>query len=172
MPLGVALVPPEAIVFVSDRCGAPTAGRLYSTAANLPSPTGAAACATALIPLWDRGGRQGCGSLPGLELSIWGINAMARKPFRDISPSTYRISLRKIVVPRFMSNLVSGLEFAAERDDLLPVLIYSHNSLKELEGRVLIESDVGLAYDRSLAQTEIWPQHPRVRPSVRSVGQA
>jgi len=55
---------------------------------------------------------------------------MARKLFCEISPLTYKISVKKERLKRHIENLCSGIKFAKTRsDDLLPVLINKHNSL-------------------------------------------
>ncbi|WP_104081385.1 VanW family protein [Cryobacterium sp. Y11] len=81
---------------------------------------------------------------------------MARKLFCDISPFTYRISLRKMIMLRHLNNLVHRVQFATERADPLPVLIYSHNSLiRRTLGNVDLQLQENKAVNLTLAAPHI-----------------
>ena len=55
---------------------------------------------------------------------------MKRKLFCELCPLTYRISTEKEILKRHLSDLHKGIRFAkAQTEDLLPVLVYRHNSL-------------------------------------------
>ena len=53
-----------------------------------------------------------------------------RKLFCEISPFTYRLSMEKEILKRHVRDIVAHTRFASEQsDELLPVLVYQHNSL-------------------------------------------
>lgn len=55
---------------------------------------------------------------------------MPRKLFCELSPLTYRISVRKEIMKRSLYDLRPGVRFAAEQNPApLPVLVYRHKSL-------------------------------------------
>jgi vancomycin resistance protein VanW len=55
---------------------------------------------------------------------------MKRKLFCEISPFTYRLSMEKEILKRHIQDMLHKTLFAKERTkDLLPVIIYRHNSL-------------------------------------------
>ncbi|MDH6236677.1 VanW family protein [Cryobacterium sp. CG_9.6] len=54
---------------------------------------------------------------------------MSRRLFSNISPFTYRLSVRKMIALRQLRNLMHPVRFATSRADLLPVILYRHNSL-------------------------------------------
>ena len=55
---------------------------------------------------------------------------MSRKLFCEISPLTYQISMQKCIAVRHIKNALSKEKFAkTKQKELLPVVIYKHNSL-------------------------------------------
>ena len=55
---------------------------------------------------------------------------MGRKLFCELSPFTYRISVRKEIIKRSMKDLFSSVKFAHQKSaELLPVVIKTHKSL-------------------------------------------
>ena len=55
---------------------------------------------------------------------------MSRKLFCELCPFTYRLSMEKEILKRRLNDLVQRIPFATQRTkELLPVLIYRHNSL-------------------------------------------
>ena len=55
---------------------------------------------------------------------------MNRKLFCEIAPWTYRVSVEKCILARKVRDKLRGMKFAMEKSsELLPVLVYKHNSL-------------------------------------------
>jgi len=55
---------------------------------------------------------------------------MSRKLFCEISPLTYKISMKKCIFLRNLEDLFSNQKFALEKqEEKLPIVIYKHNSL-------------------------------------------
>ena len=55
---------------------------------------------------------------------------MNRRLFCTISPFTYKLSVWKCRIKRHLQNLQMHPKFAKEKsEELLPVIIYRHNSL-------------------------------------------
>lgn len=55
---------------------------------------------------------------------------MKRKLFCEISPLTYKISVKKNIIQRNISDVIKGTSFAGtKQEEKLPVLIYEHKSL-------------------------------------------
>jgi vancomycin resistance protein VanW len=84
------------------------------------------------------------------------MNTMARMLFGDISPFTYRIALRKMIVFRHIRNLVHRVRFATHRAEPLPILLYSHNSLiRRTLGNVDLQLQENKAVNLTLAAPHI-----------------
>lgn len=55
---------------------------------------------------------------------------MNRKLFCEIAPWTYRVSVEKCILARKVRDKLKMVQFAKEKSsDLLPILVYKHNSL-------------------------------------------
>ncbi len=55
---------------------------------------------------------------------------MERELFCEISPFTYRLSMEKEILKRHIQDMLHKTLFAKEQTkDVLPVIIYRHNSL-------------------------------------------
>jgi len=81
---------------------------------------------------------------------------MARRLFGDISPFTYRISLRKMIALRRVRNLTHRVRFATHRAAPLPVLLYSHNSLiRRKLGNVDLQLQENKAVNLALAAPHV-----------------
>lgn len=81
---------------------------------------------------------------------------MARRLFGDISPLTYRISLRKMIALRRIRNLTHRVRFATGRATPLPVLLYSHNSLiRRKLGNVDLQLQENKAVNLALAAPRV-----------------
>ena len=58
------------------------------------------------------------------------IFRMRRKLFCEIAPWAYRLSVEKCILARKVRDKLRGMKFAMEKSsELLPVLVYKHNSL-------------------------------------------
>ena len=60
----------------------------------------------------------------------WGNMSKKRKLFCEISPFTYKISVAKCQIVRFIKNLLTKNMATSKSDDLLPFTIYKQSSLK------------------------------------------
>lgn len=91
---------------------------------------------------------------------------MKRKLFCEISSGTYRISVIKCRLLRFIKDLLRFNKFAEQKsDELLPVIIYKHNSLiRRKLGNVDMQLQENKAVNLSLAA-------PRVNKVIIEPGQ-
>lgn len=82
---------------------------------------------------------------------------MKRKLFCELCPLTYRISTEKEILKRHLSDLHKGIRFAkAQTEDLLPVLVYHHNSLiRRRLGNVNMQLQENKAVNLALATPHI-----------------
>lgn len=82
---------------------------------------------------------------------------MERKLFCEISPLTYKISMYKCITVRHIKNLLSKEKFAkTKQKELLPVLIYKHNSLiRRKLGNVDLQLQENKAVNLSIAAPKI-----------------
>ena len=82
---------------------------------------------------------------------------MKRKLFCEISPTTYRISRRKRIVMRCISDFLCGKTFANKKvDEKLPTLIYQHSSLiRRTLGNTDIQLQENKACNLSLAAPKV-----------------
>ena len=82
---------------------------------------------------------------------------MERKLFCEISPLTYKISMYKCITVRHIKNLLSKEKFAkTKQKELLPVVIYKHNSLiRRKLGNVDLQLQENKAVNLSIAAPKI-----------------
>ena len=82
---------------------------------------------------------------------------MERKLFCEISPLTYKISMYKCITVRYIKNLLSKEKFAKTKQrELLPVVIYKHNSLiRRKLGNVDLQLQENKAVNLSIAAPKI-----------------
>lgn len=82
---------------------------------------------------------------------------MSRKLFCEISPLTYRISVRKNIVIRHINDLFSRSKFANKKSkDKLPVIIYEHKSLiRRVLGNVDMQLQENKAINLSIAAPKV-----------------
>lgn len=80
-----------------------------------------------------------------------------RKLFCEISPLTYKISVRKCIAMRNIKDTFSSVDFAREkRDDLLPVVAYRHSSLiRRTLGNVDLQLQENKAVNLSIAAPKV-----------------
>jgi len=89
---------------------------------------------------------------------------MKRKLFCEISPFTYRLSMEKEILKRYLKDFFRKTHFAKERvETSLPILIYQHNSLiRRRLGNVNMQLQENKAVNLALAIGHIdgliiWP---------------
>lgn len=82
---------------------------------------------------------------------------MSRKLFCEISPLTYQISMYKCITLRHIKNILSKEKFAkTKQKELLPVVIYKHNSLiRRKLGNVDLQLQENKAVNLSIAAPKI-----------------
>lgn len=82
---------------------------------------------------------------------------MGRKLFCEISPLTYQISMYKCITMRHIKNILSKEKFAKTKTkELLPVVIYKHNSLiRRKLGNVDLQLQENKAVNLSIAAPKI-----------------
>ncbi len=82
---------------------------------------------------------------------------MARKLFCELSPTCYRISVKRLILKRNITDAFSGRKFAVVRqEEKLPVLIYSHNSLiRRRLGNVDMELQNNKAQNLAIAAPKV-----------------
>lgn len=82
---------------------------------------------------------------------------MKRKLFCEISPLTYKISLRKCILMRNIKDLFSKEKFSyVKSEEKLPVVIYKHNSLiRRKLGNVNMDLQENKAINLSIAAPKI-----------------
>lgn len=82
---------------------------------------------------------------------------MDRKLFCEICPAFYRISVARLILKRHMLDAFSGTRFArTRREEKLPVLVYSHNSLiRRRLGNVDMELQNNKAVNLSIAAPKV-----------------
>jgi vancomycin resistance protein VanW len=82
---------------------------------------------------------------------------LGRKLFSELSPQTYWLAVKRLIVQRKLRNLVDGARYSHERDlEPLPVLVYRHNSLiRRKLGNVDLELQENKAISLGLAAPHI-----------------
>ena len=82
---------------------------------------------------------------------------MKRKLFCEISPFTYRLSMEKEILKRYLTDFLQDIHFARERNETpLAVLVYRHNSLiRRRLGNVNMQLQENKAINLALAVPHI-----------------
>ena len=91
------------------------------------------------------------------EIMLIFVLTMKRKLFCEISPFTYRLSMEKEILKRHVKDWLHKTQFAQQQvKDVLPVVIYRHNSLiRRRLGNVNMQLQENKAQNLALAVRHI-----------------